>query len=54
VGRTYVGPVSGVLVADYGWPTFFIITVFTALPGLALLVWLKPTIMNLSLPTKSP
>jgi MFS transporter, PAT family, beta-lactamase induction signal transducer AmpG len=50
VGRTYVGPVSGVLVADYGWPTFFIITVFTALPGLALLVWLKPTIMNLSLP----
>jgi MFS transporter, PAT family, beta-lactamase induction signal transducer AmpG len=52
VGRTYVGPVSGVLVADYGWPTFFIITVFTAMPGLALLVWLKPTIMNLSLPTK--
>jgi hypothetical protein len=32
------------LVADYGWPTFFIITVFTALPGLVLLVFLKPTI----------
>jgi MFS transporter, PAT family, beta-lactamase induction signal transducer AmpG len=48
VGRTYVGPVSGVLVADYGWPTFFLITVVTALPGLLLLMWLKPTIENLS------
>jgi MFS transporter, PAT family, beta-lactamase induction signal transducer AmpG len=48
VGRTYVGPVSGVLVADYGWPTFFIITVATALPGLLLLRWLKPTIEALS------
>jgi MFS transporter, PAT family, beta-lactamase induction signal transducer AmpG len=51
VGRTYVGPVSGVLVADYGWPTFFIITVITALPGLFLLMWLKPTILALSSPT---
>ena len=48
VGRTYVGPVSGVLVADYGWPTFFIITVFTAIPGLVLLLFLKPTITALS------
>ncbi len=47
VGRTYVGPVSGVLVADYGWPTFFVITVFTAIPGLLLLMWLKPTIHQL-------
>ena len=48
VGRTYVGPVSGVLVADYGWSTFFIITVFTAIPGLVLLVMLKPAITALS------
>jgi MFS transporter, PAT family, beta-lactamase induction signal transducer AmpG len=48
VARTYVGPVSGVLVADYGWPTFFIITVFTALPGIGLLIFLKSTILAMS------
>jgi MFS transporter, PAT family, beta-lactamase induction signal transducer AmpG len=53
VARTYVGPVSGVLVADYGWPTFFIITVFTALPGLVLLVFLRPTISAMT-PAPAP
>ncbi len=41
VGRVYVGPAAGVMVATWGWPTFFLVTVLTALPGLALLRWLR-------------
>ena len=47
VGRVYVGPASGVLVEAYGWPTFFMISVATAVPGLILLALLKPTISAL-------
>ncbi len=48
VGRVYVGPTSGVLVEAVGWPTFFIITVFVALPGLVLLWFLRKRIDILS------
>ena len=41
VARVYVGPTAGVLVAAFGWPTFFVFTVAAALPGLALLWWLR-------------
>jgi MFS transporter, PAT family, beta-lactamase induction signal transducer AmpG len=44
----FVGPTAGVLVESLGWPQFFIITVITALPGLALLIYLKPRIDGLS------
>lgn len=37
LGRVYVGPVSGELVAEFGWLLFFLVTFFAALPGLALL-----------------
>lgn len=47
VGRVYVGPASGVLVEAWGWPMFFILTVFAALPGLVLLYWLKPEVTQL-------
>lgn len=47
VGRVYVGPTSGVLVEAYGWPTFFVLTVLAALPGLLLLYWLRPEIAAL-------
>ena len=50
VGRVYVGPASGVLVEAYGWPTFFLLTVVTALPGLGLLYWLRPEILGLDTP----
>ena len=48
VGRVYVGPASGVLVEAYGWPTFFVMTVAAALPGVLLLWWLRRTIEGLS------
>jgi PAT family beta-lactamase induction signal transducer AmpG len=47
VGRIYVGPASGVMVAAFGWPVFFAFTVLTALPGLLLLYWLRHTVRAL-------
>jgi PAT family beta-lactamase induction signal transducer AmpG len=44
VGRVYVGPAAGYLVAGLGWQAFFFFTFVIALPGLALLVWLRPRI----------
>ncbi len=41
VGRVYVGPAAGVMVATWGWADFFLVTVVTALPGLVLLRWLR-------------
>jgi PAT family beta-lactamase induction signal transducer AmpG len=41
VGRVYVGPVAGVLVAGIGWAPFFFLTFLIALPGLVLLWWLR-------------
>lgn len=40
VGRTYLaGPLTPPLVEYAGWPTFFILTVLIAVPGLVLLHW---------------
>ena len=41
VGRVYVGPLAGVMVAALGWTQFFFATFLIALPGLALLWWLR-------------
>ena len=41
VGRVYVGPLAGVMVAGLGWVQFFFATFLIALPGLALLWWLR-------------
>ncbi len=48
VGRVYVGPASGVMVAAIGWPSFYLFTVLTALPGIALLWWLRDEVRALS------
>ena len=41
VGRVYVGPSAGVMVEAFGWPTFFLLTVLAALPGLLVLRLLR-------------
>lgn len=41
VGRVYVGPVAGIMVAAMGWIEFFFLTFLIALPGLVLLWWLR-------------
>ena len=50
VGRVYVGPTAGVLVETTGWPTFFVISVFTALPALWMLMRLRGPISALDRP----
>ncbi len=47
VGRTFVGPTSGFLVEFIGWPSFFLFTALTALPGLVLLYVLRSTLTRL-------
>lgn len=44
VGRVYVGPLAGWFVASYGWPTFYLFSIFAAIPGLALLLLCKRTL----------
>jgi PAT family beta-lactamase induction signal transducer AmpG len=41
VGRVFVGPPSGIMVDSLGWAPFFFATFLIALPGLALLWWLR-------------
>lgn len=44
VGRVYVGPVAGWFVEAHGWPTFYLLSVFAAVPGLLLLMMCKQTL----------
>ncbi len=41
MGRVFVGPPSGMLVDELGWPLFFFFTFMAALPGLLILRYLK-------------
>lgn len=50
VGRIYVGPAAGVMVAAVGWAPFFMLTVLTALPGLVILWWLRKPMLALDPP----
>ena len=47
VGRVYVGPAAGYLVEGLGWEAFFFFTFLIALPGLALLAWMRQRIEQL-------
>ncbi len=44
VGRVYVGPLSGLLAARWGWPTFYLFSVMVSAPGVLMLLWLRPVI----------
>jgi len=41
LGRVYVGPAAGAIVESAGWASFFLATFLFALPGVALLWWLR-------------
>lgn len=48
VGRVFIaGPITPVLVGQFGWAIFFVITMFIAVPGLILLWWRKRDILAL-------
>ncbi|WP_435954915.1 muropeptide MFS transporter AmpG [Dryocola sp. BD626] len=44
VGRVYVGPIAGWFVEAHGWPTFYLFSVFAAVPGILLLLLCKSTL----------
>lgn len=50
VGRVWVGPLAGVLIASIGWPPFFIFSTFMAVPGLILLYKLRDVIRGFETP----
>ncbi len=47
LGRVVISPTSGYIVTYVGWAVFFLFTVIAALPGLALLLYLKKEIVLL-------
>ena len=54
VGRTYLaGPLTPPLVESMGWPGFFVVTVFIAIPGLVLLYFRREEIKALDAPAQS-
>ncbi|OFZ30555.1 MAG: MFS transporter [Bdellovibrionales bacterium RIFCSPHIGHO2_01_FULL_40_29] len=54
VGRVWVGPLAGTLAASIGWPTFFIISTFMAIPGMYMLYRLRTVIIALETPSGTP
>jgi PAT family beta-lactamase induction signal transducer AmpG len=50
VGRVYVGPAAGYMIAAMDWAPFFFATFVIALPGLALLWWMRARIEALDQP----
>jgi PAT family beta-lactamase induction signal transducer AmpG len=48
VGRIYVSPLSGVLSESIGWPSFFLFTVLMAVPGIAMVWWMRRAILGLN------
>lgn len=47
IGRVWVGPLAGVLAQTIGWPSFFLLSTLSALPGLVLLLMLRRDVENL-------
>ena len=47
LGRVVISPTSGYIVTYVGWAVFFLFTVIAALPGMALLLYLKKDIILL-------
>jgi PAT family beta-lactamase induction signal transducer AmpG len=47
LGRVFISPTTGYVVAAVGWPQFFVIASLTGLPGLLLLWRLKPAVIRL-------
>lgn len=50
IGRVWVGPSSGVLSEQMGWPVFFIFSALMALPGLFMLMRMKSSMIGLEKP----
>jgi PAT family beta-lactamase induction signal transducer AmpG len=47
VGRIYVSPLAGVMSASIGWPSFFLVSMGFALPGVVMVWWMRSPIRSL-------
>ena len=54
LGRILFGPAAGWMVQGLGWDGFFVLTFFAALPGLALVWWMRATIDAVGQNAKPP
>ncbi|RZS53406.1 AmpG family muropeptide MFS transporter [Sphaerotilus mobilis] len=54
VGRVWVGPLAGVLAESIGWPSFFILSTFAALPALWLLWTMRAIVRALEIDPATP
>jgi PAT family beta-lactamase induction signal transducer AmpG len=54
VGRVWVGPLAGVLAESIGWPTFFVLSAFLALPALIMLWWMRVAVRALEYDPSAP
>lgn len=52
VPRTFLGPPAAFLAESIGWSGLYVVTFFAALPGLALLWWLRARIAALDAPSR--
>lgn len=50
LARVFIGPPAGYLVADVGWPVFFMLTFVASLPALGLVLYLAAPIRALDRP----
>lgn len=46
IGRVFIGPLAGLIVTYFSWPTFFILSLAACLPGLGLLWYLRNSVSN--------
>jgi MFS transporter, PAT family, beta-lactamase induction signal transducer AmpG len=46
-GRIFIGPLAGFVAADFGWTAYFTVSLLFALPGLLVLVTLRPQFAGL-------
>jgi PAT family beta-lactamase induction signal transducer AmpG len=54
VGRVWVGPLAGVLAQSIGWPEFFVLSAFVALPALGLLWRMRAEVRRLEFDPNTP
>ena len=54
VGRVWVGPLAGVLAESIGWPVFFVVSTFLALPALVMLWWMRAAVRALEYDPGTP
>jgi PAT family beta-lactamase induction signal transducer AmpG len=47
LARIFTGPLASALVNHYHWQNFFMISFFSCIPGLILLIYLKPKLNNI-------